>query len=263
MKYLKPLRPTEEERILKAISEGLSILRSKQGLVWIDEEIKKRDKRRIEDRISRALYRCLIQAQANLKRAGQGLIGTLNWQIPVQPDPNVSYEEYEDNIPDFSWQIFDNIMTLEEEQSKEKLRLPLNFYFHIECKRLGSPTSSSWKLNPNYVHHGIVRFVSEGHRYGQHTQSGAMVGYLEDMTCQEILQEVNATIEQVKQTLSPQTKISPLLSPQTGWQARATSRLTHQLERSFPKSPFTLWHFWLDLCNCYPRTHKKTKTSNP
>jgi hypothetical protein len=260
MKYLKPLRPTEEERILKAISDGLSILRSKQGLVWIDEEIKKRDKRRIEDRISRALYRCLVQAQDNLKRAGEGLIGTLHWQIPIQPDPNISYEEYEDNMPDFSWQIFDSIMALEEEQ--EKPHLPLNFYFHVECKRLGSPTSSNWKLNPNYVHHGIIRFASEGHRYGQYIQSGAMIGYLEDMACEEILQEVNAAIEQVKQTLSPQTKIFPLSSPQDGWKDKATSRLNHQLERSFPKSPFTLWHFWLDLRDCYPRMRQKTNTSN-
>lgn len=262
MKYLKLLRTTEEERILKTVSDGLSTLRSRQGLVWIDEEIKKRDKRRIEDRISRALYRCLVQAQDTLKRAGQGLIGTLHWQIPIQPDPNVSYEEYEDNIPDFSWQIFDNVMSLGKEQDKENVHLSLNYYFHIECKRLGSPTSATWKLNPNYVHNGILRFVSEGHRYCQHIQSGVMIGYLEDMTCEEILQEVNAAIEQVKETLSPQTKITPLLPPQTGWQEKATSRLTHQLERPFPKSPFTLWHFWLDLRNCYPRRCKKTRTSD-
>jgi hypothetical protein len=262
MKHLKLLGTTEEERILKAIFDGLSILRSKQGLIWIDEEIKKRDKRQIEDKVSRALYRCLTQAQNNLKSMGEGLMGTLHWQIRIQPDPNVSYEEYEDNIPDFSWQILDSLTTFEEEEpDREKSHLPLNFYFHIECKRLGSPTSSSWKLNPNYVHHGIVRFISEGHRYGQHTQSGAMIGYLEDMTCKEILQEVNTAIEQVMQTPSPETKVSPLLPLQSGWQDKATSRLTHQLERSFPKSPFTLWHFWLDLRDCYARTQPKATIS--
>ena len=87
MKHLKRLRPTEEERILEAISNGLSILRSKQGLVWIDEEIKKRDRRGIEDKVSRALYRCLEQSQNNLKRLGQDLMGTLCWQMPIQPDP--------------------------------------------------------------------------------------------------------------------------------------------------------------------------------
>jgi hypothetical protein len=103
-----------------------------------------------------------------------------------------------------------------------------------------------------------MRFVSDGHRYGQHTQSGAMIGYLEDMTCEEILQDVNTAVEQVEQTLSPQTKVSPLLPPQSGWQDKATSRLTHQLERSFPKSPFILRHFWLDLRRCYPRIQKSS-----
>ncbi|MBU0510889.1 MAG: hypothetical protein KKD28_14280 [Chloroflexi bacterium] len=251
MKHLKRLRPAEEERILEAIFDGLSILRSKQGLVWIDEEIKKRDKRRsIEDRVSRALYRCLKQAQNNLKKMGQDLMGILYWQMPIQPNHNVSSEEHEDKIPDFSWQIFENAITLEEQ---ERPGLPLSVYFHIECKRLGSPTSSSWKLNPNYVHDGVVRFVSDGHRYGQHTQSGAMIGYLEDMTCEEILRAVNAAIEQVQQTLPSPIKISPLSLSQDGWQTKSTSRLNHRLERSFLKSPFTLWHFWLDLRECYPR----------
>lgn len=262
MKHLKPLGPTEEERILEAIADGLSILQSKQGLVWIDEEIKKPDKRKVEDKVSRALYRCLAQAQNNLKTAGRGLAGTLNWQIPIQPNPNTSYEDYEDNIPDFSWQIFDNVMAFEAGRDKENRRLSPNFYFHIECKRLGSPTSSNWKLNPNYVHHGIFRFVSEGHRYGQYTQSGAMIGYWEDMTCKEIFEEINEAIKQVGQTLSPQIKIPPLLSPQDGWQDKGTNRLTHQLERSFLKSPFTLWHFWPDLRGCYPRTLQKAKTVN-
>ncbi len=77
------------------------------------------------------------------------------------------------------------------------------------------------------------------------------------MTREDIFQEINTAIEQVKQTLPPQIKISPLSFPQDGWQDKATTRLIHQLERSFPKSPFTLWHFWLDLHNCYPRTRKK------
>ncbi len=252
MKHLKPLRRTEEERILQAIANGLAILRSEQGLGLIDEEIRGQDNRKIEDRVSRALCRCLEQAQHDLKRRGQGLMGTLFWQLPIQPNPNVSYEKHEENIPDFSWQIIDVAY------NKEQSQLPLNFYFHIECKRLGSPTSSSWKLNPNYVNHGILRFVAESHRYGQHAQSGAMIGYLEDMTCDAIHQEVNATLEAVRQTLSPPSKISPLSLSPDGWQDNATSRLTHQLERSFPKSPFTLWHFWLDLRGCYPRTHKKT-----
>ena len=136
----------------------------------------------------------------------------------------------------------------------EKSQIPLNFYFHIECKRLGSPISSG-KLTLKYVKDGIRRFIDESHRYGQHTQSGAMIGYLEDMTRNEIYQEVNAEIEAVKQALLPPSKITPLLLSQAGWQDNAASRLSNNLERSFPITPFTLWHFWVDLRNRYPRTH--------
>ncbi len=254
MKHLKRLRPAEEERILEAIFDGLSILRSKQGLVWIGEEIKKLGKHPpIEDRVSRALYRCLHQARSNLQKFGRDLMGELYWQMPIQPNPNVSSEEHEDNIPDFSWQIFENAVTLAEQS---KLDLTLSVYFHLECKRLGSRIPSG-SLNQKYVQKGIVRFVSDGHRYGQHTQSGAMIAYLEDMTCKEILRAVNAAIEQAQQTLPPQTKISLLSLSQDGWQTKSTSRLSHRLERSFPKSPFTLWHFWLDLRECYPRKYTK------
>jgi len=249
MKYLKPLRRTEEDRILQAISTGLSILRREEGLGWIAEEIKWQGSRKLEDRVSRALYRCLQKAQSNLRQMGQGLMGTLSLQLPIQPDPNTSYEKHEDNVPDFSWQIFDDVYEIKPSQ------IPLNFYFHIECKRLGSPTSPGWKLNPNYVNHGVVRFISESHRYGQHTRSGAMIGYLEDMTCDKIHGEVNAEIEAVKQTLLFPSVITPLLLSQEGWQDKDASRLSHNLERSFPITPFTLWHFWVDLRNCYPRTY--------
>jgi hypothetical protein len=84
-----------------------------------------------------------------------------------------------------------------------------------------------------------------------------MIGYLEDMTCTEIIREINAAIKQIQQTLPSQTKIPLLLSPRNGWQDQGTSRLSHRLERAFPKSPFVLWHFWLDLRGCYFRTHKR------
>ena len=36
-----------------------------------------------------------------------------------------------------------------------------------------------------------------------------------------------------------------------GWQKHSTSQLDHDLERPFPISPFHLWHFWIDLRDCY------------
>jgi hypothetical protein len=257
MKYLKDIWLDHEERVIEAILEGLVILKSEERLTRLNTIIAtEEDDRQVEDKINRELLFCLHWANARLLRKGRGIKSDPQYEQRGQPSeqdlspPSADYKRV-----DIRWGYFDVLAALNTEGRGEK-------YFCIECKRLGSKIPNG-KLNPKYVENGILRFILEGHRYGQHVQSGAMIGYLEDMTCEEILQEVNAAIEQVKQTLPPQTKLSPLLSPQTGWQDKATSRLTHQLERSFPQSPFTLWHFWLDLRNCYPRIRKKTKTSNP
>jgi len=253
MKYLKDMWLNHEERVIEAILEGLVILKSEEPLtrlktITLDAE----DNRSIEDKINRELVFCLRRANARLLRKERGIKSDPQYEQRGQPnEQDLSPPPADYTRVDIRWGYFDKLTAMNTEQQGEK-------YFCIECKRLGSPTSPGWKLNPNYVHHGIVRFVSDGHRYGQHTQSGAMIGYLEDMTREDVFQEVNAAIEQVKQTLSPRTKISPLSLPQGDWPDKATNRLTHQLERLFPKSPFTLWHFWLDLRNCYTRTSKKT-----
>jgi len=252
MKYLKSLWQDHEDRVIEAILEGLGILESEERLTRLNKIIANvKDGRAIEDKINRELLFCLRQANARLLRKGRGIKSDPQYEQRGQPDeqdlspPPADYKRV-----DIRWGYFDKLAALNTGQQGGR-------YFCIECKRLGSPTSSSWKLNPNYVHHGIVRFVSDGHRYGQHTQSGAMIGYLEDMTCEEILQEVNAAIEQARQTLPPKIKISLLSLSQDGWQHKSTSRLSHHLERSFPKSPFTLQHFWLDLHACYPRKNTK------
>ncbi len=46
---------------------------------------------------------------------------------------------------------------------------------HVECKRLGNPTSNTWKLNENYVTKGIKRFDSRTHEYGKRASSGMMI----------------------------------------------------------------------------------------
>lgn len=248
MKYLKDLWQDHQDRVIEAILEGLVILKSEERLTRLNAIITDvQDGRVIEDKVNRELLFCLHRANARLLRKGRGIKSDPQYEQRGQPneqDPSPPPADYK--RVDIRWGYFDVLAALNTEQQGGK-------YFCIECKRLGSPTSSSWKLNPNYVHHGIVRFVSEEHRYGQHTQSGAMIGYLEDMTSEEIFQEINTAIEQAKQTLPPQTKISLLSLSQDGWQDKLTSRLSHHLERSFPKSPFTLWHFWLDLRGCYPR----------
>lgn len=248
MKYLKDMWLDHEERVIEAILEGLTLLKSKKQLARLNNIIvNAEDGRQIEDKINRELLFCLRRANAHLLKKGRGIKSDPQYEQRGDPDEQYLSPPPADNKRvDIRWGYFDTLLALNTEQQGEK-------YFCIECKRLGSPTSPKWKLNPNYVKNGIIRFTSKTHRYGQHTQSGAMIGYLEDMSNEEIFQAVNATIKQIKPNLPPQTKISPLSLSKNGWQNNTSSRLSNQLERPFPKSPFTLWHFWLDFRECYPR----------
>ncbi len=234
MKHLKDMWLDHEARVIEAILEGLIILQSEEQLTRLNTIITtEEDSRQIEDKINRELLFCLHKANAHLLRKGRGVKSDPQYEQRGQPDeqylspPSADYKRV-----DIRWGYFDVQAALNTGMQGEK-------YFCIECKRLGSRIPSG-RLNPKYAENGILRFISEEHRYGQHAQSGAMIGYLEDMTCEEIFQEINAAIEQVKATLLPQTKISPLLPPQTGWLDKAINRVTHQLERPFPISPYTL-----------------------
>jgi hypothetical protein len=72
--------------------------------------------------------------------------------------------------------------------SAEEYELPL----HIECKRLGKPTSPNWVLNENYVVDGIMRFDSKDHEYGKRAFSGLMIGYIISMAPNEIIADIDA-----------------------------------------------------------------------
>ena len=66
-------------------------------------------------------------------------------------------QEFTDKRPDFNCACTNPSAASDEEYS-----IP----FHVECKRLGEPTSPSWNLNENYVMNGIRRFDLDSHRYG-------------------------------------------------------------------------------------------------
>jgi hypothetical protein len=66
-----------------------------------------------------------------------------------------------------------------------------------------------------------------------------MIGYWETMDGDELLAEVNSVLN---------AKGLPDISlSSNGWQTSSTTELYHMLSRPFPKSPFALKHFWLDL----------------
>lgn len=163
-----------EERVIKAILLGLSFLRSDDGTKRLKDELNLPDKRKPEDKISTVLNlyfnqatRQLWQKKRNGKRLGPSTFPKP--QTPKAPNPHdrsIASIERERKIPDFKWEFVDH--SCEDELKGDR-------DFDIECKRLGKPTSPSWKLNKQYVQDGIRRFLTNGHRYGEDESSGAMI----------------------------------------------------------------------------------------
>ena len=225
-----------EKNVIEAIILALSILRSQEGLVKLQEELNSEEKRPIEDRINRALYFCLNKANHQLCRLKRGVKSGVTPEPRNQPNPDIPFAEQEFKRPDFMWGYFDPLETDEWKGNRN---------YTIECKRLGKKSASHWEFNKKYVENGIRRFISEEHSYGKSESSGAMIGYIENMEFDDILQEVNAEIAITLRSV-PQ-----LSKPLDGWKEQATSRLEHEFKRPFPISPFHLWHFWIDLRGCY------------
>jgi hypothetical protein len=85
------------------------------------------------------------------------------------------------------------------------------------------------------VINGIRRFVSLEHGYGNGTGSGAMVGYVQSLSIDEALAEVNAhAVDQGIPALS--------LSARDG---EKEADLEHSLGRPFDESPYRLLHLWV------------------
>jgi len=186
-----------------------------------------------EDAISKRLCPILSCVCFTLSQSGSREVRTPTWEGPIQP---VSEDELEvePKRPDFTCKLSNPYAT-----SPEDYEIPL----HVECKRLGFPTSPSWKLNENYVTKGIKRFDCSSHEYGKRASSGIMIGYIIDMIPTEILKEVN---HYKQKHLSYFTDISMVFD-----QAKVFRNL-HNVKRKYvaPKE-FDLTHIWVDLRQNY------------
>lgn len=136
----------------------------------------------------------------------------------------------EDKTPDIQWSWEDH--AADNRQSYRRS-------FILECKRLGTPTSTSWILNHNYVLNGILRFIVDTHGYAKGESVAAMVGYIESMDLATILDEVN--------TVAASHMLTALSATTTAWDAGMVRLLDQELHRSFPGTPLRLRHYWLDL----------------
>jgi hypothetical protein len=207
--------------IFIVIREALWILQARPDLPDVEAHSKRHS-------LNRELHKCFVEACR--QRA-------LNYHLPTPEAKNTPYKddqhptERENKIPDFQWSFVDHLANPEFCER----------HFVLECKRLGTPSSSNWKLNENYVLNGICRFLTSPHEYGKGDDACAMVGYVQNMTFDEILDEVNQTIN------ASTLPIAVIPDPKSGWQEMGITELEHTLERSFPVSPFQMYHFWVDI----------------
>lgn len=209
-----------QERVCEVLEYALILLSQKPNLI------------QDEDSLNRELHGCLREANAYLYKMGKGLDTQFYLESRNQPSADHSEKHGRENKrPDLQNGLVDHNEFDPRKQNKN---------FAIECKRLGMPLSSNWRLNENYVNHGISRFVSEEHEYGRDVDSGAMVGYVESSDFDHILGEVNTTLNVVHSAQAP-------LELQNDWDSSDAKILEHSLQRVFPVSPFALKHFWIDL----------------
>jgi hypothetical protein len=146
------------------------------------------------------------------------------------PDPDSEQlESFEHKRPDIQWIHDDESVT--DDRHREKS-------FVIECKRLGQVTASRWNLNEQYVISGIHRFHSKEWKYGLHMNEGMMIGFVQNMDMSAILDVVNSHVS---------AKSLPHLRLEKSFVETGVSRLTHEFKRPFLRSPFTLFHQWIDV----------------
>lgn len=184
-----------------------------------------------EDSISERLCPILNTVCFEESRSKNCEIRTPDWEKPIQPVTNSELKGGKvRKRPDFTCKLTNPFAACSNEHE-----IP----FHVECKRLGSPTSTSWIFNKNYVINGIERFDSRGHEYGKRATSGMMVGYIISMSLEAILDEVN----------THQKKLCPV-NPAVEFELvkNKVQLYRQKLNRKNLKPEiFKLVHLWVDL----------------
>lgn len=211
-----------EQLVLEVFMLALNMLREKMDLPV--EELA----------ISEVLALKTRQANFFLNQKGRGLPFPPDWEKPKPPASETDLGQIKKaKRPDFSCPFRNH-----SAQSYKDAYVD----YHIECKRLGKPSSSSWNFNKNYVTEGIHRFVSPIHRYGESAFSGAMIGYVQNTSLKSVLDEVNQHLPN-----SPQkTPLLQFLENEFGHEGIVKTSQRFIRAQVLP-SPFELRHIWVDL----------------
>ena len=188
-----------------------------------------------EDAISERLCPILAQVCFELGQAKNLDVSVPSWEAPIQPVINDELAGGKKRKrPDFTCKLVNPHANVVENYE---------LAFHVECKRLGNPTSPTWVLNKNYVTNGIQRFDNTSHEYGKRVASGMMIGYAIDMGPRQILKEVNGFLHK-------NSAYMPTLNMNFG--QGAISQHRQNLDRMNVKPrQFSLIHMWVDIRHNY------------
>lgn len=105
----------------------------------------------------------------------------------------------------------------------------------VECKRLRNPLNGR-RFNEKYVTEGVMRFISSDHGYAKGSLSGTMIGYVQNMPLQEIVNDVNVAL--AKNTCSALSTVSLV--------ERGVSAHRHNVNRPAAAN-LELNHLWADM----------------
>lgn len=212
-----PLWESHERRVLAVLRSALRRLPAKRL-------------RGDESELNRELHLLLRDVNKENRSSGSDL-----WvdEMPIlearnPPTPGTENLASERKIPDLQWRFEDHL----ERDARRSERT-----FVIECKRLGARSGAGRGLNVRYADQGVRRFAHPEWRYGGGVASGAMVGYVESLTLEEIIADVNRGLIQLQ--------LPALNLPQTA--GRPLTEMAHTFNRPFEVSPFRLVHLWVDI----------------
>ena len=192
-----------------------------------------------EDGLNRKLLFHVRSENYRLIKAGRGCRSNVYYECANQPiTEDKDRAGRECKRPDFMCGLVD-------------AQAETDLFFALECKRLGRPSSRGWILNENYTRHGVLRFVDPAWGYGEGAESGAMMGYCQTMSADDILREVNGYAERVN--------LPAIERAEDEWVHRGFTRLNQTLDRRVSPSPFRLRHLWVDLCHRYSTETSATR----
>jgi len=212
-----PLWERHEARVVGILKGALELLRTR----WPTGG---------EPELNRELFLCILEVNRRNHDAGgdHWFDYAPSYEARNPPTPDTEDSASEKKIPDLYWGYLDH-------QEMDPRRSSRNFV--IECKRLGAPSAAGWVFNVHYMDDGARRFVHPDWRYGKGVASSAMVGYIESMDPDTILDEVN--LAGATHGLSPIARVGAPTPP--------LHELAHAVDRTFEVTPFRLLHLWIEV----------------